>query len=218
MSGNSKIPGLRSFSIVILILVFFVSCVGASSQIKINSDGSGTIRQVYRISHELQSMGKTDGNEGMFPLPVGKEDLERTVERISGLSLVSYTQRQDDKDIIIDAEFAFASPDALAALMEDGDQKFKIDLKNRKITMNFSAGEDSGAMFKDMIIAAFEGYDFSFSLTVPGQVKTAWFDENGKNVPQYPGTCSVRNNTVEYTVPMGVIVGLEDPLELEISW
>ena len=218
MAEKSKRQSISILYVLALIPFLLVSCIGASLQIKINNDGSGTISQEYRIALELQNMGKTEGNEEMFPLPVGKEDLERTVARIPGLRLVSFASRQDEKDLIINADYAFDSPEALAALMGSGEQQLKVDFKEKKITLHFPAGEDGGIMFKEIMQTAFEGYDFSFSLTIPGQGKTAWLDGNGKIVQQYPGTCSVRNNTVEYTVPMGKIVNLENPLALEISW
>ncbi|MCL1812033.1 MAG: hypothetical protein FWG29_00765 [Treponema sp.] len=218
MSGNNKRYGGFTLYILTLIPVFLVSCIGASSQIKINGDGSGTISQEYRISLELYNMGKTEGNEGMLPLPAGKEDLERTVARIPGLRMVSFSSRQDEKDLIVNADFAFDSPEALAALMENGDQQFQVDLKGKKITLRFPAGENSEPAFKEMIESAFLGYNFSFSLSVPGPAKTAWFDGNGKSVQRYPGTCSVRNNTVDYTVSMGDLVYLDAPLDLEIGW
>ena len=197
--------------------LFLLSCIGTSSQIKINNDGSGTITQIYRISHELQNMGKTDETAEMYPLPTGKEDLERTVERIPGLRLVSYTSRQDEKDLIINAGFAFDTPEALALLMEN--QQFKIDLSGKKITIHFPAGEDSeAASFKEIFLAAFTGYNFAISLTVPGMAKASWFDGSGKSVQQYPGTFSVRNSTVDFTVSMGELVYLDNPLNLEINW
>ena len=218
MSENKKRNGISSLYVLTFISVLLVSCVGASSKIKINGDGSGTVSQEYRISLELQNVGKTEGNEGMLPLPAGKEDLERTVARIPGLRLVSFTSRQDKRDLIINADFAFDTPEALAALMENGDQPFKIDLQGKKIILNFSAGENGDPAFKEMMVAAFLGYNFSISLSVPGPVKTTWLDGYGKSVQQYPGTCSVRNNTVDYTVSMGDLVFLDTPLALEIGW
>ena len=214
----NKRYGLYTKYALALIPIFLISCIGASSEIKINSDGSGTITQVYRISHELQNMGKTGGTEKMYPLPAGREDLEKTVERIPGLRLTSYTSNQNEKDVIINAGFAFDTPEALAALMENDNQQFKIDLNGKKITIHFPAGEDGEAAFKEMMVMAFTGYNFAISFTVPGTAKASWFDGSGKSVLQYPGTCSVRNGTVEYTVPMGDLIYLNNPLNLEINW
>ena len=205
--------------VLILIPVFLISCIGTSSQIKLNANGSGTISQEIRVSRELMNMGKTEGNEEQFSLPLSREDVERTVERIPGTRLVSYNSREDGKDFIINVEFAFDSTEALAELMGTGDQQFVADARNRKITIHFPAGDYiGGGEPEGLIAAAFTGYEYSFSIAVPGPAKTAWFDEIGRSIQQYPGTCAVQNNTVQYTVSMGDLVGLGSPLNMEINW
>ena len=218
MSVKNKLQSSALKCFLALIPVFLVSCMGIASQIKINNNGSGTYVQEYRISHQLQSMGMIEGNEDNLPIPTGKEDMERSVARIPGMRLVSYSTREDEKDLIIRAELAFDSPEALAAFMDGQDQQFKIDVKNKKIKLHFNAGTNEDESFKSVMIAAFYGYDFSFSLSVPGQIKALWYDGNGKPVQQYPGTCTVKNNTLAYTVPMSDLVYLKSPLGLEISW
>ena len=39
------------------------SCLGASADITIRSDGSGRIALEYRVSQMLESLGRLDGNE-----------------------------------------------------------------------------------------------------------------------------------------------------------
>ena len=202
----------------ILLSLLFASCIGASSRIVLNANGSGTVTQEYRISLDLEEMGETEETEDKPPVPMGKEDIERTVERIEGLHLLSFTSRQDEKDMYITAEFAFDSPEALSELMNQDSQQMKVDMQGKKIVLHFSAGEQSENAFMEMIAEAFFGYDFSFSFTLPDNAKAVWFDENGKNVTQYPGTCTVQDKTVAYSVSASDLMYLEAALDLEISW
>jgi len=198
--------------------VLFFSCIGASSQIKLNGDGSGSIIQEYRVSLELENMGKLDGNEGQPPVPAGKADLERTVARVPGLRLVSYNSREEGRDMVYKAELAFETPEALEALFAGDGQQFKVDVKGKRITICFPAAGTDDLLFKDMMVDAFKGYEFSLSFLVPGAAKAAWFDTNGKAVGQFPGTCSVGDKTVSYSVPMADLAYLDNSLNLEISW
>ena len=198
--------------------VLFFSCIGASSQIKLNSDGSGTIIQEYRISLELENMGKLDGNENQPPLPAGKKDIERTIERVPGLRLVSYSSYEDGKDRIYRVELAFDSLEALVSLFSANNQQFKADLLQKRMEIRFSAAEKADLTYRELMGNAFEGYGFSISFSVPGTAKTAWFDENGNKVQQFPGACSVKDKIVEYSAPMADIVFLYNSLTLEISW
>jgi len=215
---SSKVKRLLPAFFSVLIPVFFVSCIGASSNITINSNGGGTVTQEYRISLDLQDMGKTEETEDKLPVPMGKEDLERTVERVDGLRLLSFSSRQDDKDMFIKAEFAFDSPEALMELMSQGDQQIEFDLQGKKITLHFPAGEKSDDAFADVIIAAFLGYDFALSFTLPEKAKASWLDGNGQNVQKYPGTFSVNDRTVDFSVSMSDLMCLENALDLVISW
>ena len=218
MSSFFKPRVYRTLCTFVFIPVLFLSCIGSSAQIKLNSDGSGTFTQEIRISSELMELGELDGNADQLPVPLGKEDLERTVDRIPGLRLLSYSSQEDGKDMIFRAEYAFDSPEALEALFSSNDQDFKIDMKEKRIRMTFPETESVGSEFMEMMASMFEGYEFSTSFLVPGKAAVAWFDEDGKKIQKFPGSCSVKDKTVDYTVTMTDMVYLDSPLTLEVSW
>ena len=198
--------------------VLFLSCIGTSSQIALKNDGSGTIIQEYRISLELENMGKLDGNEKQPPVPFSKKDIERTVERVPGLRLLSFRTHEDGKDRIYRAELAFNSPEALVSLFSANNQQVKVDIPQKRIEISFLAAEKTDLAFREIMEDAFAGYEFSISFSVPGAAKTAWIDENGNKALQFPGACSVRDKTADYSAPMADIVYLDKSLTLEVSW
>ena len=216
MQGVFKPVVLSRVCFFILVPAFFLSCIGAASHITLNQDGSGSITLEFRVALEFENMGKLDGNEKELPVPVGKMDLERSAARVPGLRLLSYTSRQDGVDMVHRAELSFDSPEALSAFFDaDG---FKVDLPGRRIVITFPGAEETDPAFTNLLTGAFKGYDFSLSLSVPGSANTRWLDGSGKNVPSFPGTCSVTGKTVHYTVPMADMVFLDSSLMLEISW
>jgi len=198
--------------------LFFLSCVGVVSRITLNRDGSGTIQLEYRIARELESMGKLDGNEKWLPIPVGRADLERTAARIQGLSLTSYSSRQQGADTIHSAEFSFASLEALSAFFDSQGQQFLADKSGKRMRLAFPEQTNTDPDFKELLTDALEGYEFSFSLTVPGQADVIWLDKDGKTMYNILGSCLTRNNSVEYTVPMGQLVFLDASQVMEVRW
>jgi len=210
---------------VLLLPVFILSCIGTSSQIKLNPDGTGSFTIEYRISMELENLGKFDGNEKQPLVPVGKADLERTVARVPGLRLNSFSSRQDGINMVYRADFSFDSPEALAFFDSQG-LRFKLDLPAKKMILRFSEIQDFDFSemqkidpeFKEVVAGALQGYDFSLSFTVPGSAKTKWFDGNGNTLGRFPGICSAEGMKVMYTVPMAELVLLDAPVSLEISW
>ena len=201
-----------------LVLLLFISCMGAASQVSFASDGSGSILLEYRISAELESLGRLDGNQYQPPVPAARTDLERSVARISGIDLVSYSSRHDGKDIIHRAELSFSSPEALAAFFDSSGRQFRIDFPGRKITISLTETATIDTEFKKFADSILQEYEFSVSFTVPGIARTEWVDGDGSIINHFPGVCFVSGATVQYTVPMAEIVFLESPLFLEISW
>jgi len=201
-----------------LFSLLFLSCIGVVSRITLNQDGSGTIHLEYRIARELESMGKLDGNERWLPIPMGRADLERTADRVPGLSLVSYSARQTGTDTIHSADFSFASTSALSAFFDSQGQQFAADTGGKRITLVFPGQADLNPDFKELATDALDGYEFSFSLVVPGQASVIWLDREGKPIQNIKGSCLTRNNTVEYTVPMGQLVFLDASQAMEVRW
>ena len=211
---------LRTFKAVSFSLIFllFFSCMGAASQVTLASDGSGSILLEYRISSELENLGRLDGNQSRLPVPTGRIDLERSVARISGLSLVSYTSLEDGHDIVHRTELAFSSPQALSAFFNSASEQFKIDFPGRKIIISFFETETMDSSFKEFAVGILQGYEFSISFTVPGNVSAEWIDGNGTITNHFPGNCFILGTTVQYTAAIAELVFLESPLFLEISW
>jgi hypothetical protein len=203
---------------MLVVSMALLSCVGVSSRITLNKDGSGLIQMEYRISGELESMGKLDGNEKWLPIPVGRADLERTAARVSGLSLVSYSSKVLGKDTIHNAEFSFTSVDALCAFLDSQGQQCKADFYGKQMIFSFPMQKESNPGHKQMMTEALQGYDFSFSLAAPGQAQVSWLDKDGKIMQNIAGNVKTRNNTVEYTVPMAQLVFLDASQTMEVRW
>jgi hypothetical protein len=203
------------FTSALVCSLVFLSCIGAGSNIRINGDGSGVIKLEYRIAQALEDMGKLDGNERWLPVPVGRADLERTVERIEGLKILSYSAAKSGADTLHSAELSFSNPGALSSFLDSSGRFFQADFSARRIRLVFPAMEKMDGEFREMLGGALQGYDFSLSLTLPGTVSVSWSGEGGD---AYPGTCSVNGPALDYSAPMADLVFLESALTMEISW
>jgi hypothetical protein len=191
--------------------------MGTSSLISLRSDGSGTITLEYRVAKELEALGKLDGNERWLPVPVGKADMERTVDRVEGLRLVSFSVREDGTDLVYSSRLDFDSPQALIAFLDVSGGHVKLDMEKRRLAFTFSGVENPEAGFRETVFSAFAGYEFSLGLTMPGAVSLRWLDENGAET-RNPGTCSVNGTALDFSSPMADIILLEKTCTMEITW
>jgi hypothetical protein len=198
--------------------LLWCSCIGIGSEIRINRNGSGTLKLQYRIASGLEDLGKLDGNERWLPIPAGRADLERTAARIEGLDLVSYASLQEGADTIHHAELAFSSPGALGAFFDSSGRFFTADLPGGRLRLVFPGTDDQNPDFTELLRDALEGYTFSISLILPEAARVTWLDEEGRTVEVFPGTCSVQGSTVTYTVPMADLIFSDGALGMEIGW
>jgi hypothetical protein len=121
--------------------------------------------------------------------------------------------------MIHNAEFSFASVEALSAFFDSTGRQFLADFHGKRITLSFLPEQkDADPEFQELLTDALEGYSFSLSLTVPGKAQYVWLDKEGKAMQNYSGSCIVGNNTVEYTVPMAQLVFLDASQKMEVGW
>ncbi|MDR2049410.1 MAG: hypothetical protein LBP69_08130 [Treponema sp.] len=208
--------GKPLFAAFVCAFLFF-SCIGTGSDITLRGDGSGTLKLEYRLAKELEGLGKLDGNERWLPVPVGKADMERTVDRVEGLKLISFSSKEDGKDIVYSARLDFDSPRALTAFLDGSGRLVELDMEKRRLAFTFGGTENPEAGFRDMVASSFSGYRFSLSLVMPAAVSLRWLDENGTEA-RNPGTCSPDGATLDFSSPMADIVLLEKTCTMEITW
>jgi hypothetical protein len=204
--------------------LLFSSCVGASMEIVLRQDGSGTIALEYRLSRELESLGKLDGNENWPPIPVGKADFERSAARIEGLSLRSFSERASAADRVYQAKFDFSSLEALVMFLDSSGQRASLSReegRNRLVlSFNDSAGRfDADPELLELAAAAFEGYALDFSIALPRAPELRMPNGSGGFAESPPaGTALAQGSRVSFSAAMADLLAAQRPAELEILW
>lgn len=206
--------------LIILVLGFLSSCLGVNADIALNNDNSGTISLEYRISGLFDSLGKLDGSEGRPPLPVGRIDMERTIERLPGMKLLSYSSKDDKNDRIISARLQFADMETLLAFLDAAGEKAVYANAGGKQKLTFTLGKGLHNMnpdLKSLIDQISSGYRFGIKMNFNSPGTAALLDTDGRTIQgladiQSPG------KTVSCSVPMGEILAAEKGLILEFQW
>ncbi|MDR0322741.1 MAG: hypothetical protein LBI28_14700 [Treponema sp.] len=208
-----------AWCLVIVSLILMNSCLGVEADISVRADGSGKINLEYRVSQMLESLGRLDGNERWPSIPVGRADFERTVARIQGLSLLSYSSKEvpsvnnvlGGRDLLTKVSLEFKDVSALSAFWGSGSAGSSAGNILRLVLLDLSSDtidEDLLALLKE--ISA--GYEISFSLSAP---KNAALSLS-------PSVSSARVVTqgkkVSFAIGMGDLLDLKDGLAVEISW
>lgn len=196
-----------------LIIVSLSSCIGVNSNVSIRQNGSGTIQLEYRLSRMFEALGKLDGNEKQLPLPVGRTDFERTVNRVPGLALTAYSTSQDEKDLLVKAELSFTSLDALAGFLDAAGQSVRLvsDGGNRTMGLVLVRGiKNVDADLASLVRTVFAGYTIDMRFNFPSTPTVSTVGNIGQ--------AAVTGTSARYTSPVTDLVLSSEPVELRLSW
>jgi len=213
-------------------LILLNSCLGVTADISIRADGSGTIALEYRVSQMLESLGRLDGNENWPAIPVGKADFERSLARIPGLRLSSFSVKDvphssGGRDLLTKAVLEFKNAAALLAFLDStggssaggGCASLVQETRNAQ-TVNvlrlvlLDRSDDSvNADLISLLKEVSAGYELSISVSAP---KNAAISVVPSSVPAARITSSGKK--VSFTIGMGELLELNEGLTLEIVW
>lgn len=93
------------------------SCLGIDSNITIRNDGSGELKLVYRVSKMVASLDALGKEQQILPFPLTRSAFIDSLNTNPGLELRSYSQTEDQDDIITETDIAFASLPPLVAFL-----------------------------------------------------------------------------------------------------
>ena len=212
MSSKQK-AALLVFMLVIIVAI--TSCLGVNADIVLNSDNSGNLNLEYRISRILDSLGRLEGNEGRPPIPVGRIDFERTVNRIPGMRLLSYNSREDARDRIIRVRLQFSNIDALLKFLDAAGEKAVYTRgDSQKLTFTLNQGGRSRNPELDALVAQItQDYNINISMNIASGEINASLDTMGTGVE-----LRSQGRRASSSLPLGFILLAENPLNLEFRW
>jgi len=219
---------LRPFLLIVAVIFSFTSCIGLSIDIQLNRDGSGRITMEYRISRTLENLGALDGNVSMPAIPVSRADWEKTIERISGAKLVSFSSVQRGQDTVITAALDFSSMETLLMILDPEGSKTNIGLNQFSLILNGNAEAGSSQYFdtseydENLINLArllFSDYDFSISFSASGNSTLTITDGTGKEInPPSAAQVLPRGRRVSMSIGIIDLIEIKEGLGVVFRW
>jgi len=207
-----KYSRLKTAVLALLVVFLLSSCIGIESRIRISNDGSGQLILKYRVSRLITHLENTETNGNVVPLPLSREEFERTVNNTDGLELVSYRRKEDEVDIHIQAKVNFDSIEALSAMDNRNKNSFSLrsEQGNRVLNQIIYAGGDGEAPTRDsleMLETFFSGYNLTFIVETPTEI----YKHN-------LGELSADKRSVTYEISIAEILGDTMKKIFEVAW
>ena len=207
-------------ALIIAILVLASSCFGVTMDIALNQNGTGTISLEYRISKELDSLGKLDGNERWNTVPVGKADFERSLSRLPEIKLLSFSSTEDAKDVIVSTKIAFSNINGLLAFLDASGLRssFAGDTSSGSLSLTLSDGAKDGTKIDNinlskLIEEAAVSYSVGVGMSLPKEGSLAILDKAGTTIE----TQKV-GKKLSRSFPLGEVLSSESGIKLIFNW
>jgi hypothetical protein len=190
------------------------SCADIDARLSVASSGSCGLRLHYAVSKMVVSLDALDSGRDILPFPVSKAAFDRAVKDAGGTELLSYAQKETDRDLVVDAELKFASLSSLAKFLSPGGERaaYAESGGQRSFRVVLAEGKAPGGGSSDpdlarFIDAAFAPYSVSISVRLPSPLKSA-----------SAGKISRDSLELDYTSPVSAIAKSATPVILEIGW
>ncbi|MDR1446891.1 MAG: hypothetical protein LBI90_08355 [Treponema sp.] len=213
----------KLFPSLLFLSLFLVSCIGVKAGISVDAEGKGRISLEYRILREFESLGRLDGNESWPIIPAGKADLERSLERLPGMKLKAFSQKDEGNDTLLRAEMEFSSVENLLPFLDACGERAFYQSENGKKRLSLCLNP-GGKPYDPQLIAIFErfskDYVWELSFTAPGTVSLAAKDGKGNPLTELPGEAKLEENgkRARFSITPAAILSAENGLILDFSW
>jgi hypothetical protein len=213
-----------SFFILLFALISFMmsSCIGFNADISVRRDGSGRISLEYRVSRLVESLGKLDGNDRWQTVPVGKADFDRTLDRLPGMRMVSFSSKDDGKDIINRAEMEFKDIKSLLSFLDaaGGGASFAEENGKNRLSLILYPGLKRGdPELLSLVKEVSRDYRCALSVTVPGEAVMNLSKGDGRPLDS-AGEIRVQSpgKKVSLSVNTGDLLASPEGLKAEFIW
>jgi hypothetical protein len=198
------------------------SCIGLNAGISLRGNGSGRLRLEYRVSRIAESLGKLDGNERWQTIPVGRADFDRTLERLPGLRLVSFSSKEEDSVIMNRVELEFRDLNALIPFLEGAGSGAVLTEEAGKKRLSLIIYPGAGEADPDLLSLVREvsqGYGVALSFSAPGGAELGLTDGQGRSLDAAEGVEIHRSGEkVSLSVNTGDLLSSPAGLGVEFIW
>lgn len=216
-----RIKNEKSLIFFILItLILLNSCIGLSMDIQVRRNGSGKIDMEYRVSKMAEVIGRLDGNERWPIIPVGRADWERSIARIDGVKLASFSSRENAQDSVTKVTLDFDNIDALIKILGSTGTTSSSDSNTLNIIFNGNIPSEIDSDLLELFRQVSAGYNVAFGFTAVGSASTLIVTDGKGNEISAPARAKIvpSGRKVSLSMDTADILEFKDGLGVRVHW
>jgi hypothetical protein len=215
-------PKAAAFLAALVLGTILSSCIGVKAEISVKADGSGRIALEYRVAGELDSLGRLDGNRRWETIPAGRADLERTLSRLPGLGLRSFSRKEEGGDLVNRALIDFARLEDLLPFLDGGSGESAVlgrQGSKTSLLLRLTQGAKLSGETLSLLEDIFPGRGLELNFRLPAEGELSLLDREGRPIPGIEGAVLVnRGKELSFSVPLSRLFSREGGVSIELLW
>ena len=213
----------RLWIVMPFLFLFLNSCVGLSMEIEMRRNGSGRLVLEYRVSRMAESLGRLDGNENWPIIPAGRADFERTIARIPGMRLVSFSSSEGARDAVTKVTLEYDNTDALLKFLDPTGSRASLSIDNQSgrldLILNEAVSSEYDADLFELVRQVSASYGISISFSAERNNTLSFTNGDGTAVPA-PASAQTVISGRKTSMSIGVadLLEIKEGLGVSFSW
>ncbi|MDR3303036.1 MAG: hypothetical protein LBS86_01350 [Treponema sp.] len=211
----------KRFVSVLIAVLLLSSCIGVTADIVLRANGSGSIALEYRVSRMLEELGKMDGNKSWPIIPTGRADIERTVKRIEGLTLRSFSVKEGPQDLIYTMQLDFANLEALIHFLDATGNHATLTRDGAKTMLSLTLTGSVASVDPDLLTLftmMSAPYSIALSFSAPTDASLSLSSAKGAPLDLSGATVVSRGKKVSFAAPISTLLNVKDGAAVNITW
>jgi len=215
---------MKKLLLAIPVMLVLSSCLGLSADFQMHKNGSVKLVMEYRFPKTAENIGKLDGNERWQIIPSGRADWERTIARVEGMKLSSFSSRSDSKDVINKVTLDFSNTDALLKFLNpaSGTKRASLNSGGNSTVFNIiftEPAKDINPDLLELVKLVSYGYKLNISFNTPKDSVMTFTDGEGKPIsPPETAEAVLKGKKVSFSLDTAELLQLKDGLGIELKW
>jgi hypothetical protein len=192
-------------------------------EIQMRRDGSGRLILEYRVSRMAESLGRLDGNENWPIIPAGRADFERTIARIPGMRIVSFSSSEGAQDVVTNVTLEYDNTDALLKFLDPSGSRASLSMENQSGRLDIILNEPLSSNYDEDLLKLVRqvsaGYGFSISFSAERNCVLSFTDGEGTAV-QAPIAAQTVTSGRKASMSIGItdLLEIKEGLGVSFSW
>ncbi len=164
----------------VFIVLFLNSCLTIEYDLKLNSNGSGSLSISYFLDKQLQGISSIGNDDDIVPLNLSEDYLSEVIGARSDIFYQNYRVSEDEFSYNIFVTFVFDSVEALNAVLPE-ENRIELTRVNGETTFRQTVMKDKSGEIDNETLSIlndiFKEHYFKFILRTPGTVKKTFQSE-----------------------------------------